>query len=521
MKKFFANYKIEIIVFLIFVLSRLPGLGSDTFNTDVWKWKARSYDFGSGVFGLDFEKTIQKYHPGVTLMWLGALGIKIYNLTSPKDSLNTVFGLNTVQKVLVVLAIGATLSFIFYVLKKLFGNKYAFISVFLLLLEPFYVALTREFHLEGLISTFMLASILWFYYWLEDNSKSRRFLASSFFAALAFLTKTSSLFLIPFFGLSILVFSKKSLKEIIVPFAKWLVLVAIFCFVMWPALWVNAPEVFKVLYKGIFTVGIEGDHEQYFFGKLVSDPGVLYYPVVFFFRSSVYLMLGLVGAVVFRKKFVDKKTSRFILFLALYAFFYALELTISSKKLDRYLIPSVTSLVLIASFFYVWLISGFSKLKAVLFFAFPILTLVCIHPDYFSYYNPVFGGLKTGIFVIEPKWMVGEKEIVKFFKQVEKDGNYKFSPEDESFEELIKTRGVENVLSVGFPEKYYTQIWPFLRRIGAWGVIKDLTPFAIHAKYFVYPVWVDGSYSEDRFKLEFVDVIKVRGTPVYNVYKKV
>ena len=77
--RFITNLKYEIIVLILFVLSRVPQLGYDIFNTDAWKWKARIYDFGSGVFGLDLALTIQKYHPGVTLMWLGTIGVKVYN----------------------------------------------------------------------------------------------------------------------------------------------------------------------------------------------------------------------------------------------------------------------------------------------------------------------------------------------------------------------------------------------------------------------------------------------------------
>jgi len=124
--------KYEIIIAGMFVLSRMPSLGHDNFNTDVWKWKARIFDFGSGVFYLDFARTIQKYHPGVTLMWLGTLAVKIYNLcyrtffgTNPPDnSLTTIFGLDFVQKLFVVIAIGICISCIFYVLRKLFGFSY-------------------------------------------------------------------------------------------------------------------------------------------------------------------------------------------------------------------------------------------------------------------------------------------------------------------------------------------------------------------------------------------------------------
>ena len=69
----------EILVFVFFVLIHLPNLGHDNFNTDVWKWKSRSYNFGSAVLGGDFSHTLQTYHPGVTLMWLGSIGARINN----------------------------------------------------------------------------------------------------------------------------------------------------------------------------------------------------------------------------------------------------------------------------------------------------------------------------------------------------------------------------------------------------------------------------------------------------------
>jgi hypothetical protein len=46
---------IPVLVFLFFVLIHLPDLGHDNFNTDVWKWKLRSYNFGSAVTGKNFE----------------------------------------------------------------------------------------------------------------------------------------------------------------------------------------------------------------------------------------------------------------------------------------------------------------------------------------------------------------------------------------------------------------------------------------------------------------------------------
>src|SRR3989344_6248672 len=77
--RFIKKYKFGLLIIFLFVLSRWPDLGHDMFNTDVWKWKARTFDFGTGVFTLDLDKTVQKYHPGVTLMWTGTIAVKFFN----------------------------------------------------------------------------------------------------------------------------------------------------------------------------------------------------------------------------------------------------------------------------------------------------------------------------------------------------------------------------------------------------------------------------------------------------------
>lgn len=542
------RFKYEILILVLFVLTRLPDLGHDMFNTDVWKWKTRSYDFSTGLFSLKFDQTIQKYHPGVTLMWLGTVGIKIFNLyndvslkVSP-DSVIAIFGLHRVQKFLVVLAIGITLASIYYVLEKLFGKKYAILSIFLISFEPLYMALTRVFHLEGLQSTFMLGAIIWFYYWYQgilvsekqkkkffDVIKSnRRLFVASFFSALAFLTKTTALYLVPFFGLWVLlhIIKSKNFKEGVFIYLEWLLPTLGFTFLLWPALWVIPGDVFRILYEGVAVVGVETEHIQYFFGKLVENPGWYFYLVVFLFRSSYLLLIGFFGVLV--SLILAKKSKlkinisndhfEFIKYNLLYILFYFIMLSIPSKKLDRYVLPLMISSVLVASFFFMYFFEKVKSKYKYLILVLPVITAVYLHPNYLSYYSV---GLKYGMYALEPKWMIGQKEIVAYFKNLKNTGGY-LDSYDMSYEEVTQNiQYYPKTMSVGFPEKYYTQIWPFFREFGAWAVIKDLTPFAVKTNYFVYPVWEDDSYNENRFKIKFIGTIKIRGVDVYNVYQRI
>ncbi len=525
--------KYELIVFTLFVLSRLPHLGHDNFNTDVWKWKARIYDFGSGVFSLNFEQTIQKYHPGVMLMWIGTAAVKVFNLyyevilgrTPADNDVATIFQLDFVQKLFLVVAISLVLTSVFYVLRNLFGNLFAYIVVFLITVEPFYLALTRVVHLEGLMTSFMLASFIWFFYFLADRTKTKRLILSEIFTGMAALTKTSSLFMLPFIGLVAFIYFDprqgfvSALKQSLGIYWKWLLTVIISFIVLWPAMWTHAPLVFQTLWRGIFDIGVEGGHEQFYFGMYTEDPGWTYYLVVFVFRVSIQLLIGLIGYFfIFKKE--DTQKRQFISYLLLFAITYLIFLSIPSKKLDRYIIPILIFLIPVASVFFETLTRKFNTSMIPVFIVMLAAPLV-VHPDYFSYYNPLTGGLRKGIHVIEPKWLVGEKEITDYFMIELEKGEYETFNQGESLDAMIDKDAIKSKMIIGFDEKYYTQIWPFIREIGAWAIIQDITAQANVSKFFVYPVWDDAGAKENRFQLERVGTIRVRGVDVYNVYRRI
>lgn len=535
MKSIFKKYSDIFWVFSLFVVSRLPSLGYDIFNTDVWKWKARSYDFSSGIFYLDFAKTLQKYHPGVVLMWLNTAAIKIYNLyyetfygvSPPDNELQTIFGLHFTQKLLIVIATALVISSIYYVLKNIFNKKYAFIVVLLLILDPFYIALNRVVHLEGLMSTFMLASFVWLFWYLQDSKKTSRLYISAVFTGLACLTKTAALYMLPLTGLILFydfyINNKSFTKSITFTtkvYLKWL-LVGIATFILlWPAFYTIPETVLTTLYRGIFTIGIERDHGQIFFGKFILDPGPVFYPLVFLFKSSPFLLPGLIGYFVFLRKSAQTTTKRFVLYTLLFSFFYMLMLTLPSKKLMRYLLPSIISLSFITGFFYKYLYEKYySKFKPA-FLGILLLWvgyLVWIHPDYFSYHSPYVGGLKVGVKVLEPKWIIGHHALVDRLGELKGENSFQ---NFQSGESLYDSKELENRLVVAFPEKYYTQIWPFVRQIGGWAVIEDLTGESKFAQYFVYPVWDDYSSEEKRYRLDYKESVKLRGVSVFNIYER-
>lgn len=527
MLKFVKKHSVEILFVLLFIISRLPDLGKDTFNTDVWKWKARSYDFGTGVFTWDLEKTIQKYHPGVTLMWLGTAAIKVYNFYAgyypAADTTQMIFQLHFVQKLFVVLVIALSLGSSLFVLRKLFGTRKALLTLALLSLEPFYIALTREFHLEGLMSTFMMASFLWLYYYTTDMSKKKRLVISAVFAGLAFLTKTSALFMFPYTGLILFIEGRKNIATSLPKIGIWLMVFLATFAAVWPAMWAFPGQALATIYRGISEIGIEREHVQFYFGKLVEDPGFFYYFVVLGLRSSYLLILGLVGVAVFWKKIFIGGQRKFLLYTLLFVGFYFAQLIIPTKKLDRYILPNIMMLSLMTSFFWIWVvekIKGKSFLKFIPLIAVAAVPMFYLHSDYLSYYNPMFGGLKNGTNILEPKWLIGRGEIISFFEKKMIETNLTPIYGDTSLEKILSGSEYSKNLTVAFQEKYYTQIHPFFRVIGGYAVIEDLTPFASKTGFFVYPIWDDISSEEKRFGLKYIDSIYLRNVEIYKVYER-
>ena len=552
--KLIKKYRYEILFFVIFCLARAPYLGAEMFNTDTWKWKARIYDFGSGVFNLDFDKTLQKYHPGVTLMWIGTVAVKFEGLycsvipcpDETVDTVGAVFALHFFQKFFIVLAIGLTLALAFYPLRKLFGKKYAFITMFLLSFEPFFYALTRVIHLEALMTSFMLASFVWLFYTLETAREEQRsvklsgLILSAVLAGLSILTKSTAIFMLPFSLLSIVVYQHGSLRRVIKTSAIWLAPVLLTYFILWPSMWVHPLNTLDYVFiRGIKETGLEGEHTQIYFGKYTENPGLFYYFVVMAFKFSPFLVTGIVFFAFLVKRIVPHfgadKAKRFILLGFIFTVGYLLEIIIPTKKLDRYILPALASISLLAGFFYTWAINKFCallktgpgfapifqmarKLVAITafvgLFAYQSLALT---PDYFSYYNPMFGGLAKGIYTLEPKWIIGQHQVTQYFADLIKTNRLELFTQGQSFD---NQKALSHKLTVAFPEKYYTQIWPFIRKIGGWATIEDLSPNARRTTYFVYPIWDDYSNQETRFTLIYLDSIYLRGVKMYNVYQR-
>lgn len=570
-KRFWGIYLV-----IFFILVRLPYLGYSNFNTDSFKWKQRIYDFGTGVFTLDFQKTNQKYHPGVTLLWVGTVAVKFHTLVndyitpnpSSENSVEYMFSLNFYQILFVVLFCSLLYLFLYQLLSSIWGETKSIVVLSVVAIEPFFMGLTTTLHLDGILSILLVNCLVSFYLYLSKNSKKYLYY-SAIFMGLALLTKTTALLFLPillityftrylnfspsqsvitlpkkfrisnkvrenlswFFSRITILFNlfklfnffnliKKfqnkfllnSVKNFLFTFSTFTIISCFVYFLLWPSMWQFPFDTLITVYKGV-TVGTD-DHSQIFFGQLVSDPGPLYYLLVFVTKTPAYIFLAVLLALYIQLNTTYKKYT-FEIFLLMSSILFLIEISIPSKKLDRYILPSMLLISL-------WCLSYIYDRYRKLIYSFLILNLLVIfyiRYDFFSYFNPAVGDNRFAPFWIESKWTYGQVELLEFFRKEIAVNNYESFSLDELDIGRLDRR--HRKLVVAFPEKYYTQLHPYLRLLGSQAVIMDLSAHAQKANYFVFPAWEHRpDYYMDRYNLSILSTIRVRGEDTYYVYKK-
>lgn len=498
----------SLVLFVFAFLYRLPSLGVDFINNDAFLWKERSYAFGKALLSMDFASTAVTYHPGVTLLWSQFFAIKIYSFLdfifyrgNLSPSIEFIVN-HVIQKAVLVFFTSVLTVIIYKQLKRVFGQTTSILVVFFVLLEPFYLGLSRAIHTDVLISQLMFISTLYFY--IEfSTSKSivkngNEAIFSGVFMGLAALTKSSALFLVPFYLLAYLVLRKIDFSKLRRLLVVYLVFIVSF-FVFWPAMWVNPIESVNLfLFKGVEGVGLNEGHGHIWFGVETLDPGPLFYPIAFIARYSMFIVLmSVFGIFLLIKNFrkVKESDTNFLYWISFITFYFVM-LTLVSKKLDRYLLPTIFPFAVFAAY---WIKTYFSKsVLAVLFGLFVIFRMVILyglHPNYLAYYSQLVGGMEDGRSLIEPKWLIAYDKVAKFFN--EKDDREKIKVAIADFDYLRPFAEFE-VLNIRSEEE------------------------RSKADFFVLPVYRSerNSFYISSYKLEKLnDVITVSGVEYYEIYR--
>ncbi|MCJ7694689.1 MAG: glycosyltransferase family 39 protein [Anaerolineaceae bacterium] len=467
-----------LLIFMLLVLWVPRGFNLDHFVTaDEPKWLARSGNFYYALMNGDLANTFTREHPGVTTMWAGTLGFlwrypdyawETPGILTDSTQIEKVLRANGVEpidvleggRVFVVLIVVVTLVTSFWLAVKLLGLWTSFVGFIFIALDPFLVGLTRILHLDGLMSSFMLLSVLGFLNYLNVYHKDRRdrsrwiyLTISGVAAGLSWLTKSPALFLAPFLVLVALIYYlwswyrqrkivKKELWEMIKALAFWAIIGCAVFVLLFPAMWVTPLQVVERIIAEATTSASGGHTTTVFFdGRLISgDPAIptypqkykgqfyyplsylghRFYPLVYLWRATPAVLVGLTSlllALITGRNNPQLRRKIWIIgALGLFAILFMIFMDQGAKKFDRYLLPIFIPLDLLAGLGLVvvvrWarnmldnnLIKKFVLLLTGLLIILQVFSAFVTSPYYFSYYNPLMGGGKKASEVLMVGW---------------------------------------------------------------------------------------------------------------------
>jgi Dolichyl-phosphate-mannose-protein mannosyltransferase len=411
-------------LFLVALYPRAINL-SGYLTTDEGNWMGRTALFTRAFLNGDPVGTYQSGHPGVMTMWSSLLGmgpdralalvehVRPDGLERAPNYLETVHLARRAFAVLTSLAVAG----IALLTWRLFGAGVGLLAGVLLAVEPFFLAHSIVAHVDSNVTIWMTVCLLsaLIYFWA--GGAPGFLVLSGLTAGLAFLSKAPSAFLplfVPIVALSALIARREAASgaswlRLVRDGAVWGILALATAMLLWPSfLW---DPVGTLLQMVDYTETVGGsDHENFFMGQPVGDPGALYYLVALAFRLTPATLLGLalliVGLLPLRSsgqangRLLPSGWAPRLAILASFLVLFIWMMTLAPKKFDRYLLPIFPTIEILAAVGFWLLLLRLPRGVGVK--ALPVVLLVLgvsqailaayVFPYYLAYYNPMLGG---------------------------------------------------------------------------------------------------------------------------------
>ncbi len=251
---------------------------------------------------------------------------------------------------------------------------------------------------------------------------------------LALLTKTPGGFLALFVSALILgawLTRRISWRQALIALALWALIAALTVFAFYPAFWTDPVGTLRTMLE-VGERHVEGAIRPIFFrGQASYDPGPTFYPVVWLFRASPLVIVGVLIALVVYLRRPGPRRYDVIALIAL-ALGFGLFVTLAGKKHDRYLLPAFMPLTLVAAWGWVevgksvsarlgnWDVFSNLPIPNLLIAPLILVQLFLILP-YFSaplgYFNPLLGGPRAALDWLEVGWGEGLGAAARWLNQ--------------------------------------------------------------------------------------------------------
>jgi len=422
----FQRWSILVFIFLLAFLPRAIYPVSRPLQ-----WYNRAIRFGNALLAGDWTETYQRYHPGVATMWLSGIGLKLFGWGQELSSEQLLGSEPTQPGVLndavtagvlpLALVTSLCIAWSYILITRLAGKKAAFVGSCLLALDPFYITYGKVLHVDAVLATFMLMSTLLLLNHLH-RARKRDLVLSSVFAGLAFLSKSSSLFLVPYAALVVGIYQLAAfgearwrgwalwLWEMVRRLLIWGGVAAVVFVLLWPAMWVEPLDALgKMGVRILFHVGTAHYNPVFFNGRsTLEDPGLAFYLATMVWKTTLVTLPAVCAALVFALlRFRKSRGTRLVGLLVAYVFFFTAQMGLSARKELAYLLPVFPVLDVIAAFGLVWAAEAVGRihwwrqrrwLPAVLMavlLALQAAIALSHHPYYGTHHNALLGGSRV------------------------------------------------------------------------------------------------------------------------------
>jgi 4-amino-4-deoxy-L-arabinose transferase-like glycosyltransferase len=410
---------------LIFVVALMPRIVYPVSRPLVWS--DRAFHFGNAILERDWATTYQRYHPGVTLMWLAGAGLQLFSRQQGGLTADQLLGIAptkpgtlTASVSAAIIPLGLAIAFCialsYPLLRRLAGRRVGLVASLLVALDPFDIAYSKVVHPDGLLTVFMFLSGLFLLAYLREGRRQDLVL-SGITGGLAFLTKSPSLFLVPYVGLigtATYLFpnhGNRSLPQRLVQVVRlmiaWLLIAAAVFFLLWPAMWVKPGDVLATMADRIVFHTTNPHRNPVFFNGQITeeDPGILYYLATIGWKTTTITLPFIGVALLWLSGRWRSKEGRILLALVAYATFFTLQMGIGAFKQVAYILPVTPVLSTIAAFGLVWTTDALASLRWIRerrWFTPVLLSLALLaqaaivvqnHPYMGNHYNLLLGGL--------------------------------------------------------------------------------------------------------------------------------
>ena len=427
-------------------------------------WLARSANFYYALAHMDPGGTLQFVHPGVTVMWVGAMAYAVDYFdyfrdapgqlhqwsVSPLRAVLTAHGHTPIELLVatrfaMVITHTLILGVAFLQAIKLLGRGPATIGMLLIAFSPFQIALGQLLHVDAMTGNVMFLSALALLNFRFRGGGRRDLLISGVAAGLAWLTRSPALFLLPYAGLVMLTglsgdwkcrnrIDLRSGWSIARPYLGWIGLGLATFTLFWPAMWVRPLEIGRIMYLVTFKMAAEGhDLPLFYAGRIVTgDPGILFYPVTYLWRTTPVSLIGLLLAAVAlawpAPALLRSKARGPLVMLVLFGILFTVFMGFGAKKFDRYLLPAYPPLDLVAGAGWFAAATWFHRQRHLaLRLAAPVILIVAIsgqlisaglaHPYYLGYYNPLVGGARAAEETMMVGWGEGLDQVAHYLNR--------------------------------------------------------------------------------------------------------